>query len=234
LRGHRIQKKFYTAVSFFSQPTTATKRKRDRDGETFTARQQKISLLRQGLFLQKTHPNFYYSNLTHLSNAPNFHNLRGLSLEFSKDMPRSPASSFAAAVGERRQQRQGKAAKNPSPNRTKAPCSARVVEAFLGESDDVVIPVAVKAPRRSAGSSEGLKGKAGVEPVSRKPKSPGLKPESPASSFASAVRERRRQRLQGVADREDEGASFKRAYAERRRGAGRSPSKRIGSVPKNT
>ena len=150
-------------------------------------------------------------------------------------MPRSPGSSFAAAVGELRRQRlKGKTAKDPSPTRTKAPRCAHVVEAFLGESDDVVIPVAVKAPRRSAGSSEGLKGKASVEPVSQKSKSPGMKPKSPASCFASAVRERRRERLQGVADREDEGASFKRAYAERRRGAGRSPSKRIGSVPKNT
>ena len=141
-------------------------------------------------------------------------------------MPKSPSSSFAAAVKERRGKRmKGKAANDPSPTRATTPRPARVVEAFLGELDDDVI---------SAGSSEGLKGKTNVEPGCRKTKSPGLKPKSPGSSFASAVRERRRQRLQAVADRKDEGASFKRAYAERRRGAGRSPSKRIGSAPKNT
>jgi hypothetical protein len=41
-----------------------------------------------------------------------------------------------------------------------------------------------------------------------------LNPKSPGSSFAAAVRGKRRQRLQGVADRKDEGASIKRAYAE--------------------
>ena len=150
-------------------------------------------------------------------------------------MPKSHGSSFAAAVVELRRQRlQGKTAKNPSPTRATAPRSARVVEAFLGESDEVAIPVAVKAQRRSAGSSEGLKGTASVRPVTRKSKSPGMQSKSPGSSFASAVRERRRQRLQGVADAVDQGASFKIAYAERRRGAGRSPSKHIGSAPKNT
>ena len=69
--------------------------------------------------------------------------------------------------------------------------SIRVVEAFLGKLDNIVIPVAVQAPQRSACSSEGLKAKANVEPVCLKPKSPGLQPNfrSPVRERVSAVRE---------------------------------------------
>ena len=66
--------------------------------------------------------------------------------------------------------------------------------------------VQVKTPRRrsSTGSSPSACNPIVERPVSLKPKSPG--------SFGAAVRERRRQRLQGLHDRKAQEVSFKRAY----------------------
>ena len=66
--------------------------------------------------------------------------------------------------------------------------------------------VQVKTPRRrsSAGSSPSACNPVVERPVSLKAKSPG--------SFGAAVREHRRQRLQGLHDRKAQEVSFKRAY----------------------
>jgi len=111
---------------------------------------------------------------------------------------------------------------NRAGSRTTTCCVCARTQGWSGFRDRACEPcrvVQVKTPRRAPDSREDAK------PVCLNPKAG---PKSPGS-FGSAVRERRRRRLQGVHDRKAQETSFKRVYAQRRRDEGRSPSKRAGA-----